>query len=105
MIEHVYVVTAVPNGKGEFRGYGDFLGKRTWILCEKLEDAERFVLENQTDWVECLYRWAVIEKVKIDSSERAEVVQWYQVDPLASMEYSIVPIETPDWSGAGGWWR
>ena len=69
--EFIYLITVLTS-------VGD-IKKRTWGWYPEFEDAEKVILENQTDIFESYYDLAVIEKVPCGVIAIAEDTWWYKV--------------------------
>ena len=54
------------------------LGDRVWGWFDKFEDAEKIVLNNETDIFEYYYNYACIEEVPMGVITVAKVIQWYK---------------------------
>lgn len=94
MIKKLYTVTSIHIKDTISKSYSNDL--RTPGIFTSFEDAEKAVLENNLDWIEHFYNYAVIEEIDIGMYPTSLNQYWYYVKGNPESDYVISSCDPPE---------
>ena len=78
---------------------------RLWVIFDNFEDAERFLMENQTDCFEHYYNYGLIEEHETNTLFKNIPKQWWYKTIVSTDVFFVVKTECPEvYKNTCNWW-